>query len=124
MHLLRHIHIDAFADMSMTVHCPNPLNKINKVLFNSFLLCSFLPLFCAAEPERAPPARLPGPGGLLGHAAAVHREHQPQVRRAAPAQSQRLEAADAAGDPGDDWLSASGGGVARLTRMLTCALML
>lgn len=44
-----------------------------------------------AEPQRSPTARGSGSGRLLGHAAALHREHQPEVRRAAPAQGQQLE---------------------------------
>lgn len=53
MHLLRHIHIDAFADMSMTVHCPNPLNKIislgGSIKFYSILFYSVHSFLCFAR---------------------------------------------------------------------------
>lgn len=47
--------------------------------------------FLPAEPQRSPATRGAGSGRLLGHAAALHREHQPEVRRATPAQGKQLE---------------------------------
>lgn len=74
----------------------------------SFIFCCVFcdVCVCLSEPQRAPPAYLPGPGRFLGHAPAVYWEHQPEVWRTPPTQSQQLETSDPTRNSGADERSA------------------
>ena len=65
-------------------------------------MCVFMCNVCVSEPKCTSAAHLPGPGGFLGHAPAVYREHQPEVRWTPSTQSQQLESSDPTGNSGAD----------------------